>query len=453
VPGAGVADQKTLQTSDSLDEAVPSSDYRRYIRWGMVVIVVLLGGFGVWALTAPLSGAVVAPGQTAVASQTKTIRHRSGGLVSRLHVSEGDRVSQGDSLLSFEPTQARSELRRVQARLVTGLAKEARLTAEMHGDDKVRFPARLDNIRAPAIDVAAVKANQRAVFASRRSALASNLTKRDNRISTLQARIDGLDLVIDSLNNQIDSYAGEIAERRDLYEDKLTNKEKLRQAKRRKLDLEAKLSERRSERRELKAKIETTRTEKRLAQRQYHKEVTSRLAKVRSKILEAESRLPALEQKLTRKQVNAPTSGQVVDLTVHTRGTVVKPGGQLLQIVPLEEAMIIEARVPPKDIDHIAEGQNVRLRFAALGGTGGKPVTGTVASVSADTLREQQNTEPYYLSRIRVDEGQTERLREMGLTLEAGMPVTAMIETGERTFFEYMTEPIRDMISRSLREP
>lgn len=449
-----MADQSSPPEPGSASEpTLPSSDYRRYTRWGLVVILLLLGGFGVWALTAPLSGAVVAPGKTAVASETKTIRHRSGGVVSRLNISEGDRVNKGDVLLAFEPTQARSELRRVQARFVTGTAKQARLVAEMEGRDEVVFPSRLDSVRAPAIDVAAVKSNEQRVFDSRRATLSSQIAKHDERISALQARVDGLGLVIDSLRNQIKSYEEEVKERRDLYKDNLTNKEKLRQAKRRKLKLEAQLSEKRSEIGKLEAEIETTRTERRLARRQYDKEVARRLAEIRSKVLEAQARLPALEQKLNRTTVEAPVTGQVVGLAVHTKGAVVKPGGKILKIVPLGEGMIIEARVPPKDIDHVAKGQNVRLRFAALGGTGGDPVTGKVASVSADTLRNQSDKEPYYLSRIRVGQSQVQRLREMELTLEAGMPVTAMIETGERTFFEYMTEPIRDMIARSLREP
>lgn len=441
-----------LTHEDARGRQAPSADYRRYSRLGWLILAIVFGVFGVWAATAPLSGAVVATGEMAASSNTKTVRHRDGGVVSAIHVEEGDRVAASDLLVELDPTSVSAELERIRGRQLVAAATNARLMAEARGAQEIDFPSMLYTSHEP-LDLAQIRETQQAIFRSRRAALESELAERTQRIEQLRAQIEGLRQVIASLDQQIASYREEVAEWSGLYEENLANKQDLREAQRRQFALEADRASRIAEIARLNAEIESVRLSRTVAQREYDREVAARLGDSRQQLIEASAQLPALEQRLARTEIRAPVDGYVVDLQVHTVGGVVGPGETVTEVVPSADALVIQARVAPGDVDNVRPGQDVSLRFPALNTSLLPEIRGTVQSVSADTLREEQNGNQYYLSRIQLSDEGLRALREQNLTMQAGMPVTAMIQTEERTLFSYMMKPISEMMARSLREP
>jgi len=431
----------------------PSANFRRYALWGTIVVVLVFGVFGVWAATAPLSGAVVAPGQIAVDSSTKTIQHLRGGIVRRIAVEEGEAVDEGDVLVELDSNQARAELQQARASYITSLAATARLEAELQARDNIVFPKVLQEESAGQIDLESVRATQRSIFTTRREALESELAELDERIQTLRARINGAQGVVASLNEQIASYAEEIDEWGDLYEQELASKQDLRKAERRKLELQGELASREAEIAKLQSQIQSTRVQRELRQREYRREVAGQLGEARRRSLEAGARIPALEQRLARTSITAPVAGQVVDLRVHTLGGVVDRGQALMKIVPTSEELVIRARVQPADIDSVRTGQQASLRFPALNTPLVEDIKGTVRSVSADTIADENKDTQYYLAQVVVSEDGTRKLREAGLDLQSGMPVTAMIQTEGRTLLAYLLDPITEMMAQSMREP
>ena len=199
-------------------------------------------------------------------------------------------------------------------------------------------------------------------------------------------------------------------------------------------------------------RVQIGETELEIAQikRRFVSEVVEQLREVETELSDREERLRALQARLERTEVHAPTSGAVVDLQTHTVGGVLRPGDKVLDIIPADEPLLIEARVSPTDIDQVFPGLEADIRFTAFNTSTTPTVLGQVMTVSADRMTDQKTDQDYFLARVRVPPESLEQLGDK--TLLPGMPATVMIKTGERTFFEYLIRPISDRISVAFRE-
>ena len=448
IPAAGSAREQAAQ-ADGIP--VASGNYRRYTLIGTLVLLIGFGGFLLWAAAAPLASAVISNGQVVVEGYRTTLQHLEGGIIEHLYVEEGQQVEQGEVLVEFDGTQARSDLAVVESRLLSALGQRARLRAERDGESAIDFPADLTEA-GDSEKVAEIMANQRAIFTARRQALETDLSLRAQRIDEFEEQIRGLQARLTAVDSQIASFTEEVEEWSGLVEDQLADKQSLRDAGRR-------LDEYRGERGRLiadiagiRAQIATTRMERSLRQEEYDQEVATRLGEVQERLLDARARVSALRDKLSRTVVSAPTSGSVVGLKVHSAGSVVSPGEPLMDIVPRQRRLLVDARVPPDKIDDVRVGQATDLSFPALNTLFINNIQGDVVSVSADALTDQQNNESYYLARIRVNDAGVAELRAENFQLEPGMPVQAFIKTGSRSFLAYLIKPFSEMASRAFRE-
>ncbi|MFM9816908.1 UNVERIFIED_CONTAM: HlyD family type I secretion periplasmic adaptor subunit [Spiribacter pallidus] len=428
-----------------------SANYRRYAVIGTAVLLIGFGGFLIWAATAPLAGAVISNGKVVVEGYRHAIQHLEGGIIGSVKVEEGDNVNKGDVLVEFDGTQARSDLNVIQSRLLSALGRQARLRAERDDLEAIDFPEALTKA-GDAREAAEIMANQRSLFAARREALNTDLDRRAQRIDELEEQIRGLQARLTAVESQIDSYSVEVEEWSGLVAEQLADKRQLREAARQ-------LDEYRGERGRLiaeiagvRAQIASTEMERTLRRQEYDEEVATQLDEVQQNILDSQARISALRDKLERTVVKAPVSGQVVGLQVHSEGSVVQPGGKLMDLVPQRRTLLIDARVPPDNIDDVQVGQNTDLSFPALNTLFINEIEGEVVSVSGDALTDQQNNESYYLARIRVNEAGVNALRQEDFQLEPGMQVQAFIKTGSRSLLGYLTKPFRDMASRAFRE-
>ncbi len=415
---------------------------------GLIIIVVTFVCFGGWAFLAPLGGAVLAPGVVVVKSHRKTVQHLEGGIINRLRVDEGDIVEAGQTLLELDDTLSSAELGIARSQYVSAQTEEARLLAERDGLNDIVYPVALSDSKEPRINKA--MAVQNGIFLARLAALTGEKRVLEQQIDHLKSQILGMAELSKSKQILVDSFAVDIRDTEALIEDGFADNIRLREFQRSHAQNQGDIADLKSRVAGSKINIGETRLRILQLEKQRQEEVTTRLGEVRSLMFELEDRMAALSDKVRRVGIIAPVGGMVIDLAVHTEGGVVTAGQPLMDIVPVEENLIIEAQVMPLDIDRIKVGMEAEVRFS-LFKTGVTPVLhGVVKTLSADRLINDKTDMAYYLAQVELTTQSWEDLSE--LELMPGMPAEVLITTAERTLFRYFSQPITDMLAQAFIE-
>ncbi|MBR9773354.1 MAG: HlyD family type I secretion periplasmic adaptor subunit, partial [Gammaproteobacteria bacterium] len=414
-------------------------DLRPYRRWGLAILLVAFGGFGVWSVTAHLAVSVVAPGSVSVESFTKTIQHLEGGIVADVLVEDGDHVEAGDPLIVLDDTQALAQQRIAETEYLITRASEVRLLAEQADSDSLVFPQEL--IASSNSRVQEVLGVQRRLFEVRRQSLDDTLAALDQQILQLEEQITGLGQTRSITQQRIDSLEGEVANHRKLFRDGMISSQRLRELERESLEYQSDNAGHASEIARLRAHISENTLNKQIRLQEFQQQVGEALRQVQAEVADAEERLVALNDTLARTRITAPVAGTVVDLQVHTLGAVVRGGDPLLDLVPAGDGFVIEARVPNHDVDHLYPGQSAEIRFSAFNQRLSNVIDGEVVRVSADSFEDEATRQRYYKVRVGVTDLGKSQLTD-NMRLVAGMPAEVMILTGERSFASYITKPI-----------
>lgn len=435
--------------SPALSQGQPPTALHVYRRMGFALLMIALGGFVLWATTAQLAVAVVAPGAVSVESFTKRVQHLEGGIVADILVRDGDQVQHGDLLIRLDDTLARAESRIADTDYLIARASEIRLLAEQTNAAMLTFPdeltaARLQRVRE-------VLAVQQHLFEVRRQALADTLAALDQQVIQLEEQIQGLERTRGITDLRIDSLERDIASHRRLFDDGLISSQRLRELERESLEYQSDNARHAADIARLQAQISELVLNKQVRRQEFQQQVGEDLRRVQAEVADAEERLVALNHRLTRTHIVAPVSGTVVGLDVHTIGAVVRGGDILLELVPSNDRFVVEARVPSQDVDHLHVGQHADIRFSAFNQRLTKVVAGTIGHVSANSFDDETSRQRYYKVIVQVTDPITSVLPE-GMTLVAGMPAEVMIRTGERSFASYMLKPLNDMLARAMRE-
>ncbi|SPJ25976.1 HlyD family type I secretion periplasmic adaptor subunit [Palleronia abyssalis] len=421
--------------------------------FGYAVMVVGVLTFGWWAAAAPIAGAVVATGVFVTTGQNKAVQHFEGGIVETIHVREGDVVAAGEALFTLSATAAEANLARLElARLRLG-AMEARLLAEIEGRDTLDYPEQILAASNEA-EIRAALAEQREVFYARRDAVASDLTSLAHDRTSLERRLDGMLEEIEGLELQGGFFAEEVAAKRQLFERGLTPRPSVLALERAQAANTARIA---------RAKAEAAETTERIAgidsavegvRTDVVRIGVESLQEVRGRIDDIAEQMRQARDVLDRLTIVSPVGGIVVTLHHHTPGGVIDPGQVIAEIVPLEEDLVIETVVQPKDIDVVRRGQEASIRLTALNQRTTPVLSGRVAYVSADALPgnrvRQGQSGDVYLVRVSLDA--EEKLRVRDFTPRPGMPAEVQIRTSDRTFLEYLLRPLQDSMSRAFRE-
>lgn len=416
---------------------------------GLVIVAAFFGLFGSWAALAPLNSAAVAPGEVSVASGNKTVQHLEGGIVADILVNEGDQVTQGDVVVRLEATQPQANLDLLTGRWFSTKVLEARLIAERDGNEKMamesidvstRFQNRFETLSAA----------QLKVFEARKNTLKGQVSILRQRETELEEEIRGLDKQVIAEKEQIRLIALEVADVEQLIDKGLARKPRLLALQRTAAELEGSLGQNIARIASTKQKIGEARLQGQELLTARYDEVTSELNDIQSDLLELNQQIYASEDVLRRTVVSAPYSGRVVNLRIHTAGGVINPGEPLMDIVPWDDKLLVEARVSPNDIDIVHVGLPAQVFLTAYSRRTSTPLEGTVASISADRLIDDQSGEQYFLARVEVENLQG-NLGD-GLAVVPGMQAEVLIVTGERTFLDYLMQPILDSFNRALRE-
>ncbi|GLK86117.1 HlyD family type I secretion periplasmic adaptor subunit [Ancylobacter defluvii] len=415
---------------------------------GASILLLVLGGGG-WATMAALNGAVVTSGTIVVESSGKRIQHPEGGVVGVIAVKEGQHVTTGETLLRLDDTVTLANLMVVDTQLVELSARRSRLEAERDRADEVRHAPDLVSRRGEA-NVARALDGEISLFASRRTAMEGQVSQLRTRVEQLGEEVKGLDAQIAAKSVEIGFIKEEIAGADELYRKGLTPLTRLRTLQRD----EARIA---GERGQLEADLARTRgriseTELQILQLDQDRraEVIEQLREIEGKWAELQERRIAAQDKLTRVELRAPVAGIVHQLDVHTVGGVVSPGQTVMMIVPGNDALVIEARISPADIDQVSIGQTAEIRLAAFNQKTTPELKGFVSRIAADLTTDERAGLSYYVAQITLPPDQIAQLGE--LKLIPGMPAEVFLQTGERSALSYFVKPLQDQIARAMRE-
>ena len=426
---------------------------RASIRWhvfaGIVVVILLAGGFGGWASTAEISGALIAQGSLVVDSNVKKVQHPTGGVVGEVRVHDGDWVRAGDILIRLDETVTRANLAIITKGLAGLYARKARLAAERDGADALAVPkefaGRLDDP-----EVADALASERRLFDLRRTARAGQKDQLRQKIVQLQEQISGLAAQQDAKAKETTLIEQELTGVRELWKKNLIPLEKLTALEREQARLEGERGQLIAATAQAKGKIAETELQILQVDQDLSSDVAKDLREIDSKIGEYVERKVTAEDQLKRTDIRAPQDGIVFQSTANTVGGVITAGEPIMLIVPEMDTLLAEVKVDPKDIDQVQFGQPVVLRFSAFNMRTTPELNGSVVRIAADTTTDQRSGQSYYLVRVSMTANELSRLGRVKLT--PGMPVEAFIQTGERTMLSYLIKPLHDQLMRSFRE-
>ncbi|HWM42960.1 MAG TPA: HlyD family type I secretion periplasmic adaptor subunit [Burkholderiales bacterium] len=433
-----------------MNELDPGINVSRVVGAGVAVLALGFGVLAAWSMSAPISGAVIAPGFVKVEMNRQVVQHQEGGIVKEILVRDGQRVRRGDTLLVLGDVRVDSTVDLLRTQLDGERAKAARLEAERGLAASLTPPAEFAS-RAKEPKVTEILQREASLFRARREAL-------DSQIAVLRKQIRQSEVEARALADQIAAeeralklQKDELAANEALVKQGYVQKTRILALERAVAEYEARWGEHRAEL----AKTQQRGSElelRILAQRNsYVQTATDELKDTTTRIFDLEERLRPSRDQADRQRIAAPFDGEVVGLRVFTAGAVIGPREVLMEVVPQQQALVVEARLRPEDINHVRAGALADVKLTAFKQRTTPLVTGSVSYVSADRLQEAPNTPPYYLARIEI----TERsLAEAGnLKLQAGMPAEVYIRTDSRTAVDYLVAPITDYLRRGMREP
>lgn len=416
---------------------------------GIGIVGVFLAGFVGWAALAPLESAAIAPGVVSVDGNRKTVQHLEGGIVGEILVREGDRIAAGQVLIRLDDTTPRASLELLHGRWMVASALEARLEAERDGQAAVRFPASLLARRGDP-KARQIVEGQTNVFEARREALASQTAILKQRVAQYSEEIVGIEGQIQAETEQLALVREELEDVRTLYKKGLTRKPRLLQLQRRTAEIEGSRNMHQAQIARARQSIAESRMRTADLETSMLNQVVEELRKVQAELYDLNERVRAAKDVLARTDIRAPLAGTVVDLQVHTAGGVIAAGQPLLDIVPSDRRLVVEARVNPRDIDVVRQGLEAQVRFTAFNQRHRAPALGTLTSVSADLLTDETSGETYYLARVELVETQA-----VSIDLDElypGMQAEVMIVTGARSALDYLLEPLMKSFNRAFRE-
>src|SRR5579863_8010489 len=408
--------------------ASPRASISRHIFAGVVLVGVLAIGLGGWASTAEISGALIAQGSVVVDSNVKKVQHPTGGVVGEVRAHDGDRVKAGDILVRLDETVTRANLSIVTKGLNELYARKARLGAERDGADTMAVPRELaDSIDNP--DVKDAMDSERKLFELRRDARLGQKNQLQERVKQLQEQITGLVAQQDAKAKELGFIDQELSGVRDLWQKNLVQLNRLTALERDEAKIQGERGALIANAAEAKGRIAEIQLQILQIDQQFTSDVAKELRETDGKIGEAVERKITAEDQLKRIDIRAPQDGTVFQSTANTVGGVITAGDPIMLIVPEADTLSVEVKVEPKDIDNVAIGQPVVLRFSAFNQRTTPELNGTVTRVAADTTNDQRTGQGYYLVRIGIDPEEIDRLGSVKLT--PGMPVEAFIQTGE----------------------
>ena len=417
------------------------------VNFGIFVIFMLVGVFGIWLGMAPLNSAAVAVGKINVVSNKKIIQHLEGGVVDKIFVKDGDVVKAGDPLVEIKNAALQSEIGIVRADYLRTSAIVSRLEAQKDDANEIKFSDDIKQISG----YEEVANGQISIFNEQKKLLDNEKTILKQRIKQLENQIQGAKAIMSAKKDRIASLNEEIREWERLFKEQLADKVRLRDLNREKTAVEGELAAGTAEIARLGVQINETQGQIALRDRSFKEDILKKLEDAKIRLVDLEQRYNALKDQSERTIVKSPVEGSVVELAFHTIGGVIRPGERIMSIVPDDTDYVVEAKLNVVDIDTVHVGQLADIRFSAFQHKPSFVMEGKVTYVSADSVQDNAGHSYYDIKAELTPEGMKEFDRNE-FFIVPGMPVEVMIKTGNRTMLEYVLKPFIDMFKRAFNE-
>ncbi len=424
---------------------------RKPVLFGLAGLLILLGGFGTWAVATNIAGAIIASGRIEVDRNRQVVQHPDGGVVAEILVDEGDSVVLGQVLIRLDANLLTSELVIAEGQLFELMARRGRLEAERDGAATIDFDPVLREAAQGRPEVADLIEGQRRLFLARRDSVARETEQLEKRRGQIRNQIEGITAQQDSLNRQIALIDKELTSQKSLLDRGLAQAGTVLNLERAAADLDGTLGELVASEAQAHGRITEIDIEILKLDTRQREDAITRLRDLQYRELELAEQRRSLLERLNRLDITAPVSGIVYGLQVHTPRSVIRPADPVLYLVPQDRPLVIAARVEPIHIDRIFAGQPVTLRFSALDQRQTPELFGTVMQVSADAFEDANSQMSYYRAEIALNEGEQDRLPD-GTVLIPGMPVETFIRTDDRSPLAYLVKPLADYFTKAFRE-
>ncbi|MEP2942861.1 MAG: HlyD family type I secretion periplasmic adaptor subunit [Hyphomicrobiales bacterium] len=429
-----------------------STRISRLVILGLLCVMFFVGGSIYWSLTKKLDGAVVAPASFVVEGNRKTVQHLEGGIVSELLIKEGDVVEANQTLLRLDSTDTDVNLTVLGSQFSELVLRRARLTAELQDDDSFP-PVRIDPEISKRLDEKSFLAayqTQKRLFDTQRIARQSEEEIMQQRVESLNQEIEGLENQRGANQNQLTIARRELGALQKLLKQGYTSESRVNVVKReierlRGQDASFKTSQARA--RNQIGELQLTALSE---QKNRQERATAELAATQAQLATVEPQYLGVVQRQKRVDVKAPVSGKIVNLNIYTQGGVIRPGEDILDIVPADEALVVAARVSPTDIEKLRIGQETRVRLTAFDQTNVPEAQGIILDLSADSIRDERSGAEYFVAKVQLNEEQSADVGE--LKFVPGMPADIFVNTGERTAISYLLQPLSNRLSRTFIE-
>jgi HlyD family secretion protein len=416
---------------------------------GVLTIALGLGGFTAWAATAPLASAALAPGLIGVESHRKTVQHVKGGIIADLLVREGERVQAGQVLVRLDDVETRAQFEMLDTQHAALLAEEARLLTRRDDLPWLVFP-RTIAARSGEPKVAEILFGQQQIFAREQTALNGRIDILHQRIAQHEAQIAACEAQIVSTSEQLALIQEELAVVAELVAKGLEKRPRLLLLQRTAAGLTGTLADFQGRIAAARQAIGEAEFEIAGLRQDDLREVATTLRDVQSKRAEVAEKLRAADFQQSRQDIPSPADGTVLNLKYFAAGAVIPPGGAIMDIVPGDDQLVVDARVQPHDIDVVHADLPAEVVLTAYKSQTTPRLMGTVTRVSADALIDEKTNQPYFKAQVQIAPQELAKVPEIHLA--PGMPAEVFIVTGERTALNYLIQPLRDSFHRAFRE-
>ena len=437
------------------DYAVPGKErsVQFFTRAGWLLTLVGAGSFFLWASLAPLDQGIAGQGTVVVSGKRKAVQSLDSGVVSRILVTEGQAVKEGEPLFRLDQTQVEADVQSLRAQYRMAWASLARWQSERDNLSEVNFPAELiaaGHGQDPDPRLAMVLEGQRQLFSSRRQALAREQAGLQASIEGAGAQLAGMRRARSDLLAQADSLRQQLSNLQPLAQNGFIPRNRLLEYERQLSQIQQEMAQNAGETGRIEQGIVESRLRLQQQREEYQKEVRTQWADAQVKTLTLEQQLASAGFSLQHSEILAPADGIAVNLGVHTEGAVVRAGQTLLEIVPQGTRLEVEGRLPVNLIDKVGSHLPVDILFTAFNQNSTPRVTGEVSLISADQLEDEKTGQPYYVLRTSVSDAVMEKLN--GLVIKPGMPAEMFVRTGERSLLNYLFKPLLDRAGSALTE-
>jgi protease secretion system membrane fusion protein len=428
-----------------------NTDAGAYAKIGWTIVLIGVVGFLLWASFAPLDKGVPISGVVTKEGNKKSIQYLTGGTIQEILVRDGDVVKAGQTLVRMNDVAATSAMQTSMAQYIVSRSTEARLTAELQGAKSVAFPEELK----PYKDDVRVKENvalQRDLFASRQLSLSSELAALDENIAGLTAQAQGLEESRESKKAQLGFLKEQLDNSRDLAKEGYIPRARLLELERTYAQINGAISEDVGNIARARRQVAEIKLRRMQRTQDYQKEVRSQLAETHKEAEALASRLKGLQFDVASVEVKSPVDGVVVGSNVFTKGGVVAPGSKLMEVVPSEDALVVEGQLQVNLVDRVHNGLPVELIFSAFNSNKTPHIPGEVIQVAADRTVDERTGNAYYKVRAKVTLEGAKLIAAKKLDVVPGMPVELFVKTGERTMMSYLLKPLFDRAKTSMTE-